>query len=226
MRVFDEIILVPGGGNCYLIEREQECVLIDTGMSKKASKLIKTINSNFPYKPLEAIILTHSHQDHRAGLETLRKLYEPSVIAHEEESPYIEKTKELPSLGGFGGFMIKKLEGMVGISASKIDQKVVDNEVVYGLQVMHLPGHTPGTIALFDIENQALFCGDIINADKKGKKILPPKKDYALDYKQALKSSLRMLDKTSPSVILPGHGSPILEPEEAIKAYLDEYGKV
>ncbi|MCG3221641.1 MAG: MBL fold metallo-hydrolase [Candidatus Heimdallarchaeota archaeon] len=226
MKIIDEIILIPGGGNSYLIERKQECVLIDTGMSKKASKLIKAINSNFPYKPLKAVIITHSHQDHRAGLEILRKIYEPSVIAHEEESPYIEKTEELPSLGGFGGFMIKMLDGMMGIPGSKVDQKVVDNDIVYGLKVMHLPGHTPGTIALYDIENQALYCSDIINADKRGKKILPPKKDYALDYEQALKSSLRMLNETSPSVILPGHGSPILEPEEVIKVYLDEYGKV
>ena len=223
MKIYDNIILIPGRGNCYLIERKQECVLIDTGMSKKASKLIKTINSNFPYKPLTAIIITHSHQDHIAGLEILSKIYEPSIIAHEEESPYIEQTKELPSFGGFGGFMLKLFEEMLGIPGSNVDQKVVDNDVVHGFKVMHLPGHTPGTIALFDIENQVLFCGDIINADKKGKKILPPKETFALDYEQALKSSVRMLEETSPSVILTGHGSPILEPEDAIKVYLDEY---
>ncbi len=94
------------------------------------------------------------------------------------------------------------------------------------MKILHLPGHTPGTIALVDIETQALFCGDIINVDKKGSKILPPKEKYALDYNQALKASFRMFDITSPSVVLSGHGTPIFEPDEAIKVYLDEYNKV
>ena len=226
MRISDNIILIPSGGNCYLIERKEECVLIDTGMSPKASGIIKAINSNFPYKPLAAIIITHTHQDHMAGTKSLKQLYDPLVIAHKEEAPFIENRKELPRLDGFNGFMIKMFEKMLGKPSAKVDKKVEDDEIVYGLKVLHLPGHTPGTIALFDVENHALFCGDIINADKKGKRILPPKEGYAINYKEALKSSIKMLEVISPSVILPGHGSPISEPDAAIKAYLDEYNKV
>jgi len=223
MKILDNIFLIPSSVNCYIIERKQECILVDTGMSKKASGIIKIINSNFPDKPLKAIFVTHSHQDHIGGIETLRKLYKPSIVAHEEESPYIEKTKELPSFKGLGGIMIKILDKLMNLPSLKVNQKVKDNEVVHGLKILHLPGHTPGTIALLDIENQALFCGDIINSDKKGEIILPPKMRFALDFEQALESSIKMLDESSPSVVLPGHGYPILEPEEAIEAYLDEY---
>lgn len=223
MKIFDSIHLVPSFVNCYILERETECILIDTGLSKKASQIIKVINSNFPDKPLNAIFLTHYHQDHLGGLETLKKLYEPSIIAHEEEIPYLMKTKEMP---GHKGFVSKFFDKLLSISEVEVNQKVTDNEEIYGLKILHLPGHTPGTIALVDIETQALFCGDIINADKKGRKILPPKEKYALDYNQALKASFRMFDTTSPSVVLPGHGSPIFEPDEAIKVYLDEYNKV
>ncbi len=226
MRIFDSIHLVPSFVNSYVIEREKECVLIDTGLSKKASQIIQAINSNFPDKPLKAIFLTHSHQDHLAGLEALGKLYDPLVIAHEEESPFIMKTKEMPTRKGLDAFILKIFDKMLKISGYKVNQNVTDNEVIHGLRILHLPGHTPGTMALVDAETQALICGDIINTDKKGSKILPPNKKYALDYNQALDSSLKMFDMISPSVILPGHGSPIFEPEEAIKVYLDEYGKV
>ena len=223
MKILDNIYLVPSQMNCYIIEREQECILVDAGISKSAKCVANLLKSNFPDKPLKAVFLTHCHIDHTAGLSVLNKYFDFIVIAHEDEKPYIEKEKELPSFKGFSGFLTKVLERMMGVSNLKVDQTVVDGEILYGLKVMHLPGHTPGTIALLDVESQALFCGDIINADKKGSKILPPKEHYAFDYNQALEASIRMLEETTPSVVLVGHGSPVLEPTEAIEAYLEKY---
>ena len=226
MKVFDNIILVSGFANCYIIEREQECVLVDTGMSTKAKKITQTIKTNIPNKPLKSIILTHSHQDHLAGLATLNQLYEPSIVAHREESPFIMKTRNMPTRKDFDGFILKLFDRIMRIKGHEVHHEVEDNEEIHGLRVLHLPGHTPGTIALIDLDTQALFCGDIINTDKKGSKILPPSEKYALDYNQAIKSSIKMFDKVSPSVVLPGHGSPVFEPADAIKIYLDEYSKV
>ena len=43
MRFFENIFLIPGFVNCYLIERDEYCILIDAGMSKKAKKIIQKI---------------------------------------------------------------------------------------------------------------------------------------------------------------------------------------
>ncbi len=223
MKILDNIYLVPSHVNCYIIEREQECILIDTGMSKNAKCAAALLKSNFPDKPLKSVILTHCHIDHTAGIDIIRKYFDFTIIAHEEEKPYIEKEKELPRHKGISGFLTKMIGKIVGVSDLKVDQTVNDGEILYGLQVMHLPGHTPGTIALVDVENKALFCGDIVNGDHSGSKILPPKERFAVDYKQALEASVRMLEETSPSVILTGHGKPILEPKKAISAYLEEF---
>jgi glyoxylase-like metal-dependent hydrolase (beta-lactamase superfamily II) len=64
MKILDSIFLIPSSVNCYLIEREEECVLIDTGMSKKAKSIIQTIEANCANKPLTAVIITHAHLDH------------------------------------------------------------------------------------------------------------------------------------------------------------------
>ncbi len=223
MRILDEIYLIPSFVNCYLIEREQYSVLIDTGMSKKAKDVIQTIKSFCSDKPLKGIIITHAHQDHMAGLETLGQLYGSIVIAHKEESDYIMKIKDMPTKEGFSGKTFSLLSKMFSSSSYTVDQVVTDYEVIYGLKVFHLPGHTPGSIALEDIENHALFCSDILNTDKKGTKLIPPSKRFALDYEQALKSSIKLLKESKPSVILPGHGAPLFEPEEAIKEYLEKY---
>ena len=223
MRILDDIYLISGFVNSYLIERDDHSVIIDTGMSKKAKKVIQTIKSFCPDKPPKSIIITHCHQDHIAGLETLGQLYGSTVIAHEEESAYIMKIKNMPAREGFAGKTFSLLTKLFFSAHYTVDQIVTDHEVVYGLKVYHLPGHTPGSIALEDVGNQALFCSDILNTDKKGTKLMPPNKGFALDYEQALKSSTRLLRESKPSVILPGHGAPLFEPEEAIKEYLEEY---
>ena len=223
MRVLENIHLIPGFVNCYLIERENTCVLIDTGISKNANHIIKNVKSNCPGKSLKAIIVTHAHLDHTGGLETLRQLYGSDIIAHKHESAYITQTQKMPSRPGFFGKITGLTARILSGSGCQVDQEVVDEQVVYGFKVLHLPGHTPGTIALEDTETGALFCGDIINTNKKGDKILPPSKHYALDYEEALKSSIRMFKVSKPKAILPGHGTPIVGPRNAIKVYLEEY---
>ncbi len=223
MKIFENIHLVPGPINSYLIERENHCVLIDTGMSKSAKSIINTLKSNFPEKPLEAVLLTHAHMDHIAGLETLGQLYGPEVVCHESEKPYIIKSAKLPPREKFFGRAMGIFEKLMSHSGYTVDRIVVDGEVVHGLKVYHLPGHTPGTIALEDMETKALFCGDIVNSNRKGNVLLPPKRMFAIDYDQALKASIKMLQISKPSVLLPGHGKPIINPKDVITTYLEKY---
>jgi glyoxylase-like metal-dependent hydrolase (beta-lactamase superfamily II) len=223
MKFFENVYLVPGPINCYLIERESHCILIDTGMSRSAKSIIQTIKSNFHEKPLEAVILTHAHMDHIAGLETLGQLYGPEVICHEAEKPYIIKTAKLPPREKFIGRAFEIFEKLMPSPGYTIDRIVIDGEVVQGLKVYHLPGHTPGTIALEDMETKALFCGDILNSNRKGTALIPPKEMFAINYDQALKASIKMLQISKPKAIFPGHGKPIIEPKEVIEAYLEKY---
>ncbi len=223
MRIYENIYLIPSFVNCYLIERGDYCILIDTGTLKKARKIIHNIQTNFPEKPLEAIFITHAHLDHTAGLKTLGQLYGSKIISHEKEKPYIMKSEKMPARDGFIGKTFSIFSNLLSGTEYPVDQIVTDGEVIYGLKVYHLPGHTPGTIALEDLETRALFCGDIIDCNKKGDTILPPKKLFAMDYDQALKSSIKMLQASKPSAIFPGHGKPITEPDAAIKLYLEEY---
>ncbi len=223
MRVFENVFRIPSHVNSYLIEKEYNSVLIDAGMEKNASKVIDVVKSYCPDKPLKALIITHAHLDHTRGLETLGQLFGPEVIAHKDESAYIMKVDKMPSRKGFSGKMFSFFARIASSPGYTVDQVVTDGEVVHGLKVFHLPGHTPGTIALEDIKTRALFCGDIINTNKSGTKILPPHKTFALDYDKALESSIKMLKLTRPKAIMPGHVKPILEPEEAIETYLENY---
>jgi glyoxylase-like metal-dependent hydrolase (beta-lactamase superfamily II) len=76
--------------------------------------------------------------------------------------------------------------------------------------VAHVPGHTPGSIALYQPERQILFCGDIFLHDrpKKGLPISPPV--VSVDVMQA-RESARKLVALPVEALCVSHGEPILE---------------
>jgi glyoxylase-like metal-dependent hydrolase (beta-lactamase superfamily II) len=87
-----------------------------------------------------------------------------------------------------------------------VDEIINNGDTIAGLTVLHLPGHTPGSIALYDPKRKVLFIGDTLGC-KDGVVQVPPK-SVTWDMKQAYRSieTLRTLDFT---VMLSGHGEPL-----------------
>lgn len=224
MRIFDTIHPIMGVGNSYLILRESECVLIDSGYSRGAKKIIDAVKSFASDKPLATIIVTHAHLDHIRGLETLSILFGAEVIVHKDEGNFIMKLEKFPRAQGFLSNIVTKLTWLMSPPPYPIDRIVTNGEVIHGLKIIHVPGHTPGSIALLDSVTGVLFTGDAITTNKKGSKILPPHRAFCIDIKEARKSALQLVKDTQPSAILPGHGKPILDPEKHMLAYKTKFG--
>ena len=223
MRILDHIYLLADFANSYLIEREKYCILVDTGPSKRAKKILQSVKSHSQDKPLAAILITHAHYDHLAGLESVGLYFGPEVISHHKENRFIMGLERFPSRKGLMGRMIGIFINTFSAQSYTVDRVVTDAEVIYDMKIHHLPGHTPGSIALEDTISGALFTGDAVITNRRGTKLRPPSKIYALDYNQALESSIKLLKSAQPKAILPGHGKPMLNPEEAINKYLQKY---
>jgi glyoxylase-like metal-dependent hydrolase (beta-lactamase superfamily II) len=91
------------------------------------------------------------------------------------------------------------------------DGAIVD--ALGGLQVIHVPGHTPGSIALYQAEQRILFCGDAIfhhGSSSGGGRIALPPRMFSVDPDQA-EASTRKLAALPVEVACFGHGEPILE---------------
>ena len=80
-------------------------------------------------------------------------------------------------------------------------------DVLGGGTVVHVPGHTPGSIALYFPAEEVLLCGDTIDC-RRGQPGLPPR-PFTVDMDQALVSAARMSELDF-IVLCSGHGDPLV----------------
>jgi len=130
-----------------------ELVLIDSGAGESFDLLVDNIQSlGFKPEKLRAVIATHAHIDHIGALYRFREEFGVQVIAHELEVKAIETGR------GTGA----EFYG-VPYEPCKVDIKlgILEEVLQYGgyeLKVIHIPGHTPGSVAVYvDMEKRILF---------------------------------------------------------------------
>jgi glyoxylase-like metal-dependent hydrolase (beta-lactamase superfamily II) len=91
-----------------------------------------------------------------------------------------------------------------------------------GATVVHVPGHTPGSIALHFPSERLLICGDTIG--HRGDRLGLPPKPFTVDMKQAI-ASIRRMAELEFDVLCPGHGAPIAGGAgEQVRAMVRELG--
>lgn len=186
------------GINTYLIfdPESKECVIVDPGMSTPEEE--NAIENFIAEKglTLTQIINTHLHIDHVAGIPFLREKYGAPVLAHEGDKILGERLDEQGAMFG-----LKLKPGNLEISeyikaGDKI--KVGDGE----LEVIEVPGHSKGSIALYDPQGKFLISGDALFKGSIGRTDLP-----GGNYRELIDSIEKFL-LTLPDdiVVLPGHG--------------------
>jgi glyoxylase-like metal-dependent hydrolase (beta-lactamase superfamily II) len=96
-----------------------------------------------------------------------------------------------------------------GIDVALQDGDTVD--ILGGLEVIHVPGHTPGSIALYQAERQMLFSGDaLFNESETGKTGIQYTNAFTSNKAQAKKSAHKLATRPV-KIAFFGHGEPILE---------------
>jgi hydroxyacylglutathione hydrolase len=175
----------PWPMNCYVLadEASRAACVIDPGAEVER---IQALLSDGGWR-LEAIVQTHGHADHIVGTAALRGATGVPVLAHPDDAPLFA-AERLRELGG---------EPFVP------DRWLRDGETLAlgaaEFAVLHVPGHTPGHIAL--VGGGACLSGDVVFRVGCGRTDLPGGDMCALE-----RSLLRLLALPDDTTIYPGHG--------------------
>ena len=176
--------------NTYVLAKENKALVIDPGFNGQS---VITHLKNYNLQ-LIAIVLTHGHYDHIRDLKMIVDEKIP-VFIHEDEKDFLYDPNLNLSMMFRDDFILSKNIEVVTI----VENETIDF-VKEKLNVIHLPGHTKGSVGL--VYNQHFFSGDTLFFDSIGRTDLPTGnmgKIYA-----SLKKIKKILPKNS--IVYPGHG--------------------
>jgi len=188
-------VVGPLNTNAYVVYDDDvlEALVIDPATDEILNKINDLINSDLE---IVGVIATHGHADHVCGVKGLRELVGCKFMLHELDVEVLKESVEWA------------LEWGIDISFNDVRPNMLlkggetlrlgDNEI----QIIHTPGHTPGSITLYIPSSKALFTGDTLFKESVGRTDLP---GGSWD---KLASSLKMLVTRFEYdvVVYPGHG--------------------
>lgn len=186
----------PFQENTYLIYDEtKKCTIFDPGcyFSEEQKELTDFIANN-GLQP-EYIVHSHGHVDHILGSNFLREHYNIQVIMHKDDLEILRRSKDLGE--------------MIGITIEPPrDPEIFIQEgekITFGntsFDVLHLPGHSPGSIGLYNEQEHMLFAGDVLFRRGIGRSDLMGGDHNTLV--SNIKNKLLPLD--GDTTVYPGHG--------------------
>ena len=186
----------PFQENTYILSDETgECVIIDAGCweTREEKAMVDYIESN-NLKPVR-LINTHGHVDHVCGTRFVSGKYGLKLELHADEIPMVERAVEMGK--GFG-FAIEE-PAVAEVFLNEQDTVVFGNSE---LKILHLPGHSKGSLAFYNEANQIVVTGDVLFRDSIGRSDLP-----GGNYDELIHSINQKLMKLGEDFkVLPGHG--------------------
>jgi hydroxyacylglutathione hydrolase len=201
--------------NAYLLKAGDGFVLVDSGMPMHWQSLDGQLAAAgcVPGK-LKLLIITHGDIDHIGSVPKLREKYNVKVAMNAGDVPQVEKgvmlkRKVKPLI--YKVMMLYRLTMMklkktrVNFPKFKPDVLLADGQSLaeYGLaaKIIHLPGHTPGSIGVLTDDGD-LFAGDTFTNRKM------PAEANIIENSKQLKNSLAKLKTLNIKTVYPGHGTP------------------
>ena len=180
--------------NAYLLVCEAP-VLIDVGTGARLPELEKRLEMFLEGRKLGRLVLTHMHFDHTGGAAQLQARTGAEALAHPPDSKALADGDGDLTCSGWLGERQRPLK----VRSLKEGDILECGDL--RLEILHTPGHTSGSICLFDRRRGILFSGDTVFANGGVGRWDLPTGDHG-----QLVGSLERLAKLKVAALYPGHG--------------------
>lgn len=205
--VIHTLITGPLSVNTYIVSVENKGVfIVDPGGNTEAICAYIDTHCIVPQKPL-ALILTHGHFDHLIAVPALHKNYpEMPIYIHEDDSSYLGEQGLASHMRDFALFGAESLVKTLGLPMPPATHFMQEGEVLFvsscgSWRVLHTPGHSPGSVCLYNEDESILIAGDTVFKQGIGRTDLPNGSLFSLE------KSLERLAQLPPHTrVLCGHG--------------------
>ena len=140
---------------------EPQLTLIDAGLigsGKRVQRYVEGIGRSL--EDLSRIICTHAHPDHIGGVRELAGEREVEVLMHPLDLAGLSVTLRDAVANRNRGQLIAYFTRQPGEATPIEDGQILP--MLGGLQVVHVPGHTPGSVCLYAAAHRLLFVGDAL----------------------------------------------------------------
>lgn len=242
----------PGPINVYLF-CGSPLSLIDTGIKgKKSLKYIERglQDTGFRLEDIERIYITHGHIDHFGMARTLHNISGADIFVHADDRQKVQIDfneqfdRDFPLVNAYflesgvpdshWSEYYEAIKEMCSFYADTVDSNLhtlAHGEIVEcgerKLEITHLPGHSPGTIGLYDEQEGLLFSGDHLLAEITPNPVLDlsARADNGYQSLRSYINSLELTKKLDVSLVLPGHGENIENSFYLIEQFLEHHKK-
>lgn len=178
--------------NCYLYYlKNKNCIIIDPG--DDAEYIIDSIQK-YELKPV-AIVATHGHFDHLLSVSQLKETF---------NIPFLISKKDVFLVSSMRDRAKHWLSRKIFEINPSVDGYLLDKLEIEGfkISVLSTPGHTPGSVCLYDKDQNILFTGDLIFSDGNIGRY-----DFSYSNKLDLENSIQLiLQLQNETKVCPGHG--------------------
>ncbi len=191
--------------NCWLYEDSGGLTLVDSANPWNTDTILESVA--FLEKPLKRVIVTHAHPDHAGAAASISSKTGADVFVHEDDLSYLRGEDCMSTAPGRficrGVLAVGRRFGILNPTPVPNAIGLKNNEFIGSLQVIHTPGHTPGSISLWSESESAMFVGD--NVSNSLNLLRFNDSVFTLNTKM-LRESLQRYSEFSVQLLLPGHG--------------------
>jgi glyoxylase-like metal-dependent hydrolase (beta-lactamase superfamily II) len=198
----------------YLLFERDRLIIVDAATPGRAGAVWRYLDSlGYPPGAVDEIWITHGDVDHMGSIAALKDGSGAKVVAHRADVSLVDGSASrelgpLPLASTYQKLFNWAIRSVFRYQPTPVDRPVEDGDDLGSWQVVHTPGHTPGSVSFYHPERKIIIVGDALNYRRHRLGAPPPM--FTPDMAEA-HASIGKIAALDFEVCCFGHGPPLME---------------